>query len=170
MRRAELDASLRYLLAAPWPHATALVSLCIAAVLTVCGFTLEAEGEFRLGGAVCLWAVFWLVVAFFAGADGISRNREYRRLRRMFMRYGVSERILETVARSRCQRDAALRAAEDVGARARAEAYFRSLGYRWYHILPDAVVRNPFVFLSPSFLRTSFMPGKRIRRQRIRSK
>lgn len=160
MQRTSNNALIRYILAAPWPHATAFVSVCIAACLSLWAFVLEARGEVEAGGLLCLWAVFWLLVAFFAGADGISRNREYRRLRAMFLRYGFRERILAAVARSRCQRDAAIRAASDAGYRMQAKAFFRSLGYRWYHILPDVVVRNPFVFLSPRFLRTSFMPGK----------
>jgi len=70
---------------------------------------------------------------------------------------------LRPFARSRCQRDAALHAARETGHLDKARSYFRGLGYRWYHILPDLVVRNPFAFASPAFLRTSFLPGKKMR-------
>lgn len=163
----------RYILAAPWPHATAAVSLCFAVLLTIWAMYLESGGEYESGGVICLWAVFWLVVAFFAGADGISRNREYARIFLLFERYGFRKRILECAVKSRCQRDAALRAARDAGYGIQAEKYYRELGYRWYHVLPDAAYRNPFVFLSPHYLRTSFLPGKQVRResrQRMRSK
>lgn len=154
---------LRYIQAAPWPYMTGLASLLFAC-------TLAGHGVFHLTEADAARAVFfggwgtgWLVVALFAVADGISRHREYRRIKAMLLRYGYSERILEPLARSRCQRDAALLAASEAGHAENARAYFAGLGYRWYHILPDSVVRNPLVFLRPTFLRASFLPGKKAR-------
>ena len=67
----------------------------------------------------------------------------------------------QTVASSRCQRDAALLAARQAGCRDQARRVFRDLGYRWYHILPDAIVANPLYFFHPRFLRSTFVPGKR---------
>jgi hypothetical protein len=52
-------------------------------------------------------------------------------------------------------------AARETGCRAQARSVFRELGYRWYHILPDAIVANPFSFFHPRFLRSTFVPGKR---------
>jgi hypothetical protein len=101
----------------------------------------------------------------------VSRYREYRRIKAMLLRYGFSERILEPLARSRCQRDAALLAANEAGHGDCARAYFTALGYRWYHILPDSVVTNPLAFLRPSFLRSSFLPGKKgLRREAAHAK
>jgi hypothetical protein len=60
----------------------------------------------------------------------VSRYREYRRIKAMLLRYGFSERILEPLARSRCQRDAALLAANEAGHGDCARAYFTALGYR----------------------------------------
>ena len=59
------------------------------------------------------------------------------------------------------ERDAALLAARETGYRAQARHVFRELGYRWYHILPDAIVANPITFFHPRFLRSTFVPGKR---------
>ena len=109
------------------------------------------------------WGLCWIVVSLFALADGVSRHRECLRIKGMFLKYGYSERILEPLKRSRCQRDAALFAAKEVGHEESAREYFTRLGYRWYHILPDSVMRNPLAFLSPRFLRSSFMPGKKAR-------
>ncbi|QJB58330.1 hypothetical protein HFN16_01640 [Pseudodesulfovibrio sp. zrk46] len=109
------------------------------------------------------WGGGWLVVALFALADAVSRHREYKRIKAMFVRFGYRERILRPLARSRCQRDAAIFAADETGHGDTARQYFSKLGYRWYHIMPDLVVRNPFAFLSPSFLRSSFLPGKKAR-------
>jgi len=76
------------------------------------------------------------------------------------MRYGFRPRIFKPVATSRCQRDAALHAARKTGVTRQTKAYFAQMGYRWYHILPDQIVRNPLSFFSPSFLRTTFLPAK----------
>ncbi len=111
-----------------------------------------------------LWSVGWLIVCLFAFADGLARHREYRRIKSQLARHGYNVRILQPLARSRCQRDAALQAARESGYFRQACAYYRALGYRWYHILPDRVLRNPLIFLSPDFLRASFLPGKRCRR------
>ena len=154
---------LRYVKAAPWPYMTGVASLLLAFGLKAAGVAHWSSGELPQAAVFGWWGVCWLVVAVFALADGVSRHREYRRIKAMFVRYGFSERILRPLARSRCQRDAALHAARETGHLDKARSYFRGLGYRWYHILPDLVVRNPLAFASPTFLRTSFMPGKKMR-------
>ena len=154
---------LRYVKAAPWPYMTGSASLAFAFGLKGAGVAHWSSGDVPAAALFGWWGVCWLVVALFALADGVSRHREYRRIKAMFIKYGFSERILKPLARSRCQRDAALHAARETGHFDKARSYFRGLGYRWYHILPDLVIRNPFAFASPTFLRTSFMPGKKAR-------
>lgn len=153
----------RYIKAAPWPYMTGLASLLVAVGLKSAGLIQWAGGDTPQAVVLGCWGGGWLVVALFAVADGISRHREYKRIKAMFHKFGYKERILEPLARSRCQRDAALFAADETGYGPRARAYFAQLGYRWYHILPDTVMRNPLVFLRPSFLRSSFLPGKKAR-------
>lgn len=155
-----------YLQAAPWPHGTALGSLALAVFLALDGCWLLDDGHPYEAATLWLWAAGWAVVSLFAMADGIARHREYRRIKAMLQKHGYNERIMQLVAHSRCQRDAAMLAARESGCCREAAAYFRKLGYRWYHILPDTVLRNPFAFLSPAFLRTSFMPGKKISQDR----
>lgn len=135
----------------------------LALSLKGAGLAQLADGESARALAFACWGGGWLVVACFALADAVSRHREYRRIKAMILKFGYSERILEPLARSRCQRDAAVFAAVETGHGESARAYFAGLGYRWYHILPDLVVRNPFSFLSPKFLRSSFLPGKKVR-------
>jgi len=157
--------SFRFMRAAPWPYMTGGASLLIALTLKTVGLLEWSGGDVPQAVVFACWGGGWLVVAFFAMADAVSRHREYKRIKAMFLKFGYSERILEPLARSRCQRDAAIFAAEEVGHGDTARQYFSKLGYRWYHILPDLVMRNPFAFLRPSFLRSSFMPGKKARIQ-----
>lgn len=153
----------RFIKAAPWPYMTGLASLLLALGLKAAGLVHWTGGDTPQAVVFACWGGGWFVVSLFAVADGISRHREYKRIKAMFHKFGYKERILEPLARSRCQRDAALFAAEETGYGCRAREYFSNLGYRWYHILPDTVARNPFVFLRPSFLKSSFMPGKKAR-------
>lgn len=149
--------------AAPWPHSTAGASLLLALGLGYAAHHHWLGDNISEATVFGCWALGWVVVALFAAADAVSRHREYKRIKAMFIKYGYRERILEPLARSRCQRDAVLMAARETGHHTKARDYFRGLGYRWYHILPDTVVRNPFAFLSPTFIRTSFLPGKKAR-------
>lgn len=153
----------RYFRAAPWPHGTALGALALCAFLGRNAWTLEKQGHACEASLLILWAAGWLIVALFACADGIARNREYARIKSMLARYGFKRRLIKPLARSRCQRDAALLAARETGHLSQTADYFRELGYRWYHIMPDSVVRNPLAFISPAFLKTSFLPGKKLR-------
>ncbi len=149
--------------AAPWPYMTGAASLLLALGLKGFGLAFLADGDLPQAIVLGCWGGGWLVVALFSLADAVSRHREYRRIKAMLLKFGYSERILEPLARSRCQRDAAVFAAEETGHGESARAYFTRLGYRWYHILPDLVVHNPFSFFSLNFLRSSFLPGKKAR-------
>ena len=63
----------------------------------------------------------------------------------------------------RCGRTGSLQAARETGCTPQARQVYRDLGYRWYHILPDAIVANPLFFFHPRFLRSTFIPAKRRR-------
>lgn len=151
----------RYVLAAPFPHLTT-VKVSGLAVLSGCEARLvlqQPDYPWAVGLWVVLTALFaWGVVL--CQADALSRYREFKRVRRMLARHGFRPRIFRVVAASRCQRDAALLAARESGCRAQAKCVFREWGYRWYHILPDAIVANPLFFFHPRFLRSTFIPGK----------
>jgi hypothetical protein len=162
MWRMAMSEFLRYLRVAPFPH---LTTVKVAALAVVCGceawLFLEQPGFSWLAWVwIVLTGLFaWGVIL--CQADAFSRYREFKRLRHLLRRYGFRPGIFRLVAASRCQRDAALLAARETGCRSQACRVFRELGYRWYHILPDAIVANPFVFFHPRFLRSTFIPGKR---------
>lgn len=151
---------IRYIKVAPFPHATALTLLFVAT-------TLYIEARFLLNGGVPLYAVVLFTLSAFFGwgvilcqADAFSRFREFKRIKAIFSRRGFNPRILKLVSTSRCQRDAALLAAKETGHRHLAASYFKALGYRWYHIIPDAIIKNPTNFFTLHFLRTTFLPRK----------
>lgn len=156
--------SVSYVRATPLPHATKCVFLFLSCLSGIEAIDAIAHGRVAL--SVLLWvsAFATLGVSILAAADAMTRYREYQRLRDAFERFGFHPRIVHHVAHSRCQRDAALRAADETGFAQHTRTYFHSLGYRWYHLLPDAFIRRPWLALSPSFLSRTFLPGKRGRR------
>ena len=159
--RRGLAAPMRYLRAAPLPHATGGVSALIGAGLARAALEALAEEALAMGLLLFMPASGWFGLALLCGADGLSRYREYLRVRRMMDRWGFTPRLLRPLASSRCQRDAAMQAAREAGCAERARSYYRELGYRWYHLLPDRVAENPLAFLDVRFLRATFLPGKR---------
>ncbi|HWR04495.1 MAG TPA: hypothetical protein VN419_10800 [Humidesulfovibrio sp.] len=153
----------RYLFrVAPLPHATGSVSALVGAGLAQGSLELLAEDALFAGLALALPASGWLGLALLCLADGYCRYREYLRLKHALARRGFHPRLLGPVSASRCQRDAALAAARELGHFSRARAHFRSLGYRWWHLLPDGTADNPLRFFDPVFLRATFLPGKRV--------
>lgn len=154
----------RYLSASPLPVATGLFSVSSAFALSLWGIRLLGQGHPVECLCLFVMALGWAGLSGFAFADSLSRYRESLRMGMMFSRFGVRTRILRLAAGSRCQRDAAVAAARRIGRESQARGYFRSLGYRWYHLLPDKVAENPLVFFSPAFLLTGFF-SKRLRKK-----
>lgn len=130
-----------------WAWQEAAILLEASSRFTGCIFTLLA--------ALFVWGIV------LCQADAFSRFREFKRLRAILLRYGFHPRALHPLSTSRCQRDAALLAATETGFRKQAHHYFMAQGYRWYHIIPNALLSNPLHFFHPEFLRVTFLPGKR---------
>ena len=107
---------------------------------------------------------FLVVLPIFSQLDARSRDQSYKRLKDQLFLYGFDRRIFKPVLKSRCQRDAALAAVEELGHGETCRAYFRTCGYRWYHLAPDFLFQTPYFLLTRSFWRTTFfMPTYRPR-------
>ncbi len=88
--------------------------------------------------------------------DARSRFQSYKRVKDHLFRFGFDTRILRPFLKSRCQRDAVMAAAGELGYGRQCRAYFYRQGYRWYHILADFVFTNPGFLVSPRFWRSTF--------------
>lgn len=86
----------------------------------------------------------------FGQLDARSRFQNYKQIKDQIFIYGYDERIFKPVLKSRCQRDAAWLSAKELGYAKQCKSYFKSMGYRWYHLFPD------FVFSKPEFLFTNY--------------
>ena len=92
----------------------------------------------------------------FPQLDARSRYQDYKMMRDCFYLYGFDGRLVKHVARSRCQRDAVIVAAEEMGLARECRAYFASRGYKWYHLFPDVIFDRPIILLSRAFWVTTF--------------
>jgi hypothetical protein len=109
-------------------------------------------------GHVFKWkAVLWLgVLSILGQLDARSRYQNYKQIKDQLLQYGFDKRILRPALKSRCLRDAAQAAADDVGHGDRCRHHFLSCGYRWFHLLPDFAFRRPQFLLTAFFWRTTF--------------
>ncbi len=88
--------------------------------------------------------------------DARSRFQEYKKVRDQLIRYGPDRRIFKSMAASRCQRDAAMAAARQLGCAADGSAFFTAAGYRWYHLVPEFALRHSAFLLQAAFWRETF--------------
>lgn len=92
----------------------------------------------------------------FPQLDARSRYQDYKMMKDYFYLYGFDARLVKHVAKSRCQRDAVIVAAREMGVEAECMRYFNNRGYKWYHLFPDIIFDRPAVLLSKSFWATTF--------------
>ncbi len=77
------------------------------------------------------------IAPFFPQFDAYSRFQNYKQIKDHLFVGGFKTIIVKPFIKSRCQRDAALVAAEELGMEKDCRIYFYYHGYRWYHLLPD---------------------------------
>ncbi|MCX6303763.1 MAG: hypothetical protein NT040_02235 [Bacteroidetes bacterium] len=92
--------------------------------------------------------------------DAFSRFQDYKMIKDLFYIYGFRGLLVKPYARSKCQRDAVMEAASQLGLRSAANKHFYNLGYRWYHIVPSVLIENPLLLLSTGYWRTTFFVPK----------
>ena len=97
--------------------------------------------------ALCLVVLLPLI----AQLDARSRYQNYKLIKDHLYIHGFKTRILKPFLKSSCQRDAAKVAADELGMLSQCLQYFKSNGYRWYHLIPDIVLIKPSVLLTRNF-------------------
>jgi hypothetical protein len=100
----------------------------------------------------------------FAQLDARSRFQNYKLIKDRLYLYGFQTRILKPFVKSRCQRDAARAAANELGMDRQCLRFFDSFGYRWYHLFPDAVFKKPSILATKNFWITTLFTKKYVSR------
>lgn len=102
------------------------------------------------------FSMFGIVLTFFAQMDAYSRLQNYKLAKDLFFENGFQKRIVNLFIRSRCQREAIKIAASDLGVIDELNEYYTSLGYQWFHLIPDVTFHNPMVFFTWNFWKKTF--------------
>jgi hypothetical protein len=107
--------------------------------------------------------ILWLMIficffnmAVLAELDGYSRYQNYKQIKDQIYLNGYQERLLKPLSKSSCQRAAVILAGDELGIKRIIEKYFYDRGYRWYHVIPDFVFKDPLLFFTVYFWRTTF--------------
>lgn len=137
-----------------------LNSLTLMECILLCAAAPELlpnESNCLLKNICKVWLLIFLAsLPVFSQLDARCRYQDYKRAKDLFLRFGFDPRILKTLLKSRCQRDAAMVAALESGHGESCRAFYRKQGYRWYHILPDFVFSSPRFLMSRHFWQSTF--------------
>ncbi len=93
-------------------------------------------------------AAYGASLPFFSQLDARSRYQNYKLMKDKLYEHGFNTRIITPFTSSRCQRDAIKVAANDLGLGNQMNAYLKQIGFRYYHVLPRLVLRNPGLLVS----------------------
>lgn len=121
---------------------------------------LEKAITFNSAFWMVIWAVSFLfsfVHIFLVIMDGWSRFQDYKRVKDLFFIHGYSPRIAAMYLGSKCQRSAALVAAEELGIDYNVNLYFKDSGVKWYHYVPYFIVRDPLFLIRQTFWERTFL-------------
>lgn len=145
-------------------HGIGIVSLWLAWTIADYVIANWDDDQLVLGVFLSWLSSFFFMNAIFSQLDAYSRYQNFKQIRDQFYLHGFQPRLANTLQKSKCQRLAALKAAEDTGVAEDVAQHYYHNGYRWYHVLPDFVLKNPLFFFHPYFWRSTFF----VRRYRTR--
>lgn len=145
------ERTLRYLKVGLFLHITSFFEITLLFILL--GYNSKiCITDFNLKCGFLLIMLLILIVAIvFAQLDAYSRYQNYKQIKDKLFLYGYDKRLVEPFSFSKCQRDAVLVAARDLGLHTIIKLYFFHQGYRWYHIFPEACTKNPIVVFNKTF-------------------
>jgi hypothetical protein len=141
-------------------HVITILELFIAFLMVPLLYGIDTSQDLLLTGLCYFGMGFFISLPILSQLDVRSRFQNYKQIKDQFYIYGFDKRILGPVLKSRCQRDAAIVSADELGLKAECNDYFKSFGYKWHHIIPDFVFTHPQFLLSKYFWRTTFFVPK----------
>lgn len=119
---------------------------CIILSYIMVGAVIDSFSNSGISLNLFLWTYllsFFITTATIAEIDALGRFQNYKQIKDLLHKYGFEKRLLKPFMYSRCQRAAILVAANDIGFTKDVKTFMFNLGYRWYHILPDAFMKQP---------------------------
>lgn len=132
-------------------HLTSLLGLATFlsfGILSISALENDSRHLFYIYG---YFSVFGIVLTLFAQMDAYSRLQNYKLAKDLFFERGFKKRVANLFVGSHCQREAIKFAANDLGIIDELNSYYASLGYRWFHLIPDIVFHNHRVLFTWNF-------------------
>jgi len=110
---------------------------------------------------VVLW---WLSCVLFAFShiflvimDAWSRFQNYKRVKDHLFIHGFTPQIAKHYRGSKCQRHAVIVAARELGLEKEVRTYYQRHGIKWFHFIPQFMVKDPFFLFKRYFWSRTFM-------------
>ncbi len=107
---------------------------------------------------------YWVFMTLFAfshiflvAADAWSRFQNYKWAKDLLFTYGFNKRIAKRYLGSKCQRLAFETAAKELGYEKETKQYFSESGYKWYHYIPDFMIKDPLFLFKRYFWKRTFL-------------
>lgn len=111
-----------------------------------------------------LMVFFWLWCLLFSFShiflvvmDAWSRFQNYKRIKDYFFVHGFTAKVARHYSGSKCQRNALLVAARELGFEDQARKYYRKIGIKWFHFVPQFMVNDPLFLFKSYFWSRTFM-------------
>lgn len=117
---------------------------------------LDFNSEFYLWLTWLSIFICFFNMSILAELDGYSRFQNYKQIKDQLYLNGYRDRLVRPLSNSSCQRAAVILASDELGFRSQVQTYFYNRGYRWYHVIPDFILKNPLFFFTKYFWRTTF--------------
>lgn len=143
---------IRYLQIGYLLHGITIVSLALTILFAKMSlFQISPETDpFRLALYLFL-TLYFLSLIFFSQLDARSRYQNYKLVKDKLFEYGFKIRLLKPFVYSRCQRDAISVAANELQYHTEWKQLILHLGFKWYHVLPHLVVREPRILFTREY-------------------
>ena len=101
--------------------------------------------------------LFSFLHIFLVLMDGWSRFQNYKRIKDQLYIYGFHPRLAASYSGSKCQRNAAIVAAAELGLDDQINQFYYKLGIRWFHYIPYFMIQDPLFPFRRSFWSRTFL-------------
>ena len=101
--------------------------------------------------------LFSFIHIFLVIMDGWSRFQNYKRIKDQLYIYGFHPRLVANYTVSKCQRNAAIIAATELGLENQIHQFYNKLGIRWFHFIPYFMIQDALFLFKKSFWSRTFL-------------
>ena len=127
------------------------------------GYELHYAIQNKSALSIAIWTwnfMFSVIHIFLVIMDGWSRFQNYKRAKDQFFLYGFQPRIALAYIGSKCQRMAAITAADELGMADELKEFYADCSVKWFHYIPYFMIKEPLFLFKKSFWSRTFLERK----------